>query len=118
LAVFEGLQVEREDVALRALRGLLIKTLPGLVAEAAALHLRRAQSAEVLVAQHLARLVVGDETVQVIADRAGHVEADEVLQTKEPRLRPADERAQDGVGLFDRVAVLKDEPERRGARDG
>ena len=59
-AILHRLEVEREDLALCALRRLLVEALAGLVAEPAVRHLRRADRRDALVAQDLARLVVGD----------------------------------------------------------
>src|SRR5262249_5059798 len=70
--------------------------------------LRRSQGPQLRVTQHLTRLVVFDQAVEVFADRAGNVQTHQVLQTKHSGPGTPDQLTHDRVGFLNRVIVIQD----------
>ena len=79
--------------------------------------MRLSELSEVRIAKNFARFVMLDQSVKILTDRTRDVEANQILQTKQTCFRPADERAENGVGFLNCVFVLHHVADRHGARD-
>jgi hypothetical protein len=102
--VLEGLEVEHVEDGLAFALVPLVETGAGLVAEQVPLlHLaERLRRLELL-----ARLIFRDGLVQVLGHPDGDVEPDLVVEAERGGLGVPDQRARDGVYLFDAVPVLE-----------
>src|SRR5262245_38449585 len=67
-AIFQRLEVERENVFLLALRWLLINPLAGFVTQSTALELCGSQMAKFRVTQDLSRFIMFDQAVKVVGN--------------------------------------------------
>src|SRR5262249_25922589 len=92
--------------------------LPGLITQPPALDLCCSQGPQLRVPQHFTRFVVFDQAVEVFADRAGNVQAHQVLQAKHCGPRTPDQLTHDRVGFLNRVIVIQDVAQSGRAGDG